>query len=312
MSKTVFSFGEVLWDILPDAVVLGGAPLNFAYRINSLGNTGYMISRLGRDELGKKAHQTIIDLGLSDMFVQWDDHYPTGTVNVSFDAHKNPDYVINPGVAYDHIELVSVLAEAIMTADCLCFGTLAQRSVKARNTLMQLNERLPNTLLFLDINLRKACHSPETIAYSLEKADILKLNGDEAKQLANLLGLGWTGLPAFCERIINSYSLDYCLITLAEMGAFVQAQDDSPVYVPGYQVDLVDSLGSGDAFSAGFIHSVLQDKPVREACEFGNLLGAIVATQQGATVPITEPDREKFLASHASRSIEPSLEAFIP
>jgi fructokinase len=311
MSKIVFSFGEVLWDILPNAVVLGGAPLNFAYRIHSLGNTGYMISRLGRDELGIKAHQTILGLGLADTFVQWDDHHPTGTVNVSFDADMNPDYVINPGVAYDHIELVPSLADAIVDADCLCFGTLAQRSAKARETLMQLVELLPYTLLFLDINLRKACYSPDTIAYSLDKADILKLNGDEAKQLASLLGLSWTNLPGFCERIVSSYHLDYCLVTLAELGAYVQAWDDRPVYVPGYQVNLVDSLGSGDAFSAGFIHSILQGQPVREACEFGNLLGAIVATQQGATVPISEPDRAQFIATHAVRSTDPSLEAFL-
>ena len=103
MKKTILAFGEVLWDVLPSCTVLGGAPFNFIYRVNSLGDTGLMISRLGRDELGRKAHEQIIQSGLDTRSIQWDDELPTGTVQVSFDEQNNPDYFIVPDVAYDRI-----------------------------------------------------------------------------------------------------------------------------------------------------------------------------------------------------------------
>ena len=105
MKKTILAFGEVLWDILPSCTVLGGAPFNFTYRVNSLGDTGLMASRLGRDDLGRKAFDKIALLGLDTTLLQWDDEVPTGTVQVSFDAAGNPDYVIVRNVAYDRISI---------------------------------------------------------------------------------------------------------------------------------------------------------------------------------------------------------------
>jgi len=153
--KTVFAFGEVLWDILPDRTVLGGAPFNFAYRINSLGDTGLMISRLGSDELGKKAFEKVKTLGLKTNFLQFDEKLPTGSVQVAFDEENNPDYYIVPDVAYDQIEFTAELADAVTEADCLCFGTLAQRAEKSRKTIEQLLEKSAKSMKFLDINLRK-------------------------------------------------------------------------------------------------------------------------------------------------------------
>ena len=102
MQRTVLSFGETLWDLLPTATTLGGAPFNFAYRANCLGEKGIMVSRLGRDELGKQAMERILALGMDTTYIQWDDERPTGTVTVSFDEAENPDYVVIPDVAYDY------------------------------------------------------------------------------------------------------------------------------------------------------------------------------------------------------------------
>ena len=132
MKKRVFAFGEVLWDILPTATILGGAPFNFVYRVASLGDEALMISRLGRDELGRKAHDMIIKLGMGATYIQFDEELPTGTVEVSFDADNNPDYIIIPEVAYDRVEFTGDLAEALRKANCICFGTLAQRAPASR------------------------------------------------------------------------------------------------------------------------------------------------------------------------------------
>ena len=286
MKKTILAFGEVLWDILPYCTVLGGAPFNFAYRVNSLGDAGLMISRLGRDELGQKAFEEVLSLGMDTKFLQWDEGYPTGAVQVSFDEENNPDYVIIPGVAYDQIELTDELLEAASAADCLCFGTLSH------------------------INLRKDCYSLETVTFSLQKADVLKLNEDEAHQLGRMLNISHRTIPDFCEEISSKWSLKYCLVTLAESGAFAFSKDGEKVYAPGYKVLLADSLGSGDAFSAGFVHKILRQKSINQACQFGNVLGALVATKKGATPSVTLDEVNLFRNQNCGRNIHPEVERF--
>ncbi|MFZ2148935.1 MAG: carbohydrate kinase [Sedimentisphaerales bacterium] len=310
MKKTILAFGEVLWDILPTCTVLGGAPFNFAYRANSLGDTGLMISRLGRDELGYEACDQIVQLGLDTRFIQWDEHFPTGTVQVSFDEQNNPDYFITPNVAYDRIELTDELLEAVSTADCLCFGTLSQRAGKSRKTVKELLENADGSLKFLDINLRKKCYSLEIVTFSLQKADVLKLNEEEAHQLGDMLGIKHGSLPEFCQEVSSKWSLKYCLVTLGESGAFASSDDGQKVYLPGYKVSLVDSLGSGDAFSAGFVHKLLRGASLAEACEFGNVLGALVATKEGATSLITLDEIERFSSQDCQRIVHPDLKAF--
>jgi len=269
-----------------------------------------MVSRLGRDELGRKAFEQVIQLGLDTTYIQWDDHFPTGTVQVSFDKENNPDYVIIPNVAYDQIELTDVLLGVASTADCLCFGTLSQRSGKSRRTIEQLLAESGESLKLLDINLRKDCYSMETVTFSLQKADILKLNEDEAHQLGDMLDISHRSLLEFCQEASRKWSLKFCLVTLGEKGAFVLSDDGQKVYVPGYKVSLVDSLGSGDAFSAGFVHKILRGASITEACEFGNVLGALVASNKGATSLITLDEIERFCNQDYQRIIHPDLETF--
>ncbi len=301
------AFGEVLWDILPSCVVLGGAPFNFTYRVHSLGDTALMVSRLGRDDLGRKAFDEVISLGLDAALLQWDDDAPTGTVQVSFDAQNHPDYVIIPDVAYDRIEFTQILAKAAERADCLCFGTLAQRAATSRATLGELIEGAADALKLLDINLRKDCYDERSVLFSLGQADILKLNEDEAHMLGEMLGLPHGTMGQFCEAALQKWGLRFCLVTLGERGAFGSSAKGETTYAPGYKVQLVDSLGSGDAFSAGFVHKILRDSALQEAVAFGNVLGALVAAQTGATAPITRDDIDGFLARKIARNIHPEF-----
>ena len=308
--KTILAFGEVLWDILPSCTVLGGAPLNFVYRVNSLGDTGFMISRLCRDELGRKAHEQIIRSGLDTRFIQWDDELPTGTVQVSFDKQNNPDYFIVPDVAYDRIETTQELLDTASTADCLCFGTLSQRAAQSRKTIERLLEEAVDSLRLLDINLRKECYSLETVTSSLEKADVLKLNEDEARELGKMLDISHNSLPEFCTQIMDKWSIKQCLVTLAEKGTFAASGDGRQVYVPGYKVKLADSLGSGDAFTAGFVHKTLHGENLAAACEFGNVVGAIVATQTGATTAVRQAEIDRFVQEDIERIVHPGFRDF--
>jgi len=287
LNPTILSFGEALWDLLPSGPVLGGAPLNFAYRATSLGHRSIIVSRIGQDSLGQKARKQIVTMGMDDACLQWDNTYPTGSVKIYFDEDKNPDYTIIENVAYDHIEFSAKLEDSIEGADCLCFGTLAQRNGLSRRTLQRLLSKFSGKFRLLDINLRKNCYSDKTIESSLDQANILKLNDEELAVLVDLLGLQGDSMPNRAEHLLRRTGLEYCVVTLGERGALALSLEGEKIYSPGYKVHLVDPCGSGDGFSAGFIHSLLENKSLSTACRLGNALGAMVARQEGATQPIS-------------------------
>lgn len=305
--KTVLAFGEVLWDILPTGAVLGGAPFNFACRMHELGQRSLLISRIGADACGKQALATIKAMGLITDCIQRDARRPTGIVNIRLDAQHNPDYEIVPNAAYDYIELTGDLVRTVLNADAICFGVLAQREQVSRQTIERLLDCAEKPLAFLDINLRKACFSQKTIAQSLERADILKLNEAEVHVLSRMFNLSGTDLASLARMILRTWSLRCILITLGAKGALALADDSAEVYVPGYKVQAVDTVGAGDAFSAGFVHVLLQEGSLREACEFGNRLGAIVATQRGATQPVSAAALRRFSLDVHNRILHPEF-----
>lgn len=305
------AFGEILWDIFSEYRRLGGAPFNFAARMSMLGHKALMVSRVGRDDFGEEALTTAQSLGLDTSLVQIDTRKNTGTVDVFINERGQPDFTINPNVAYDRIEWRDELATALAQCDCFCFGTLIQRSPVSRKTLRRLLEVPSEAFRILDINLRKNGSSIEAIRYSLDHTHALKLNESEAKAVTTVLNLGKCSIPKFCREMIEFYGLRYCLVTLGEKGAFAMAASGKAVYSPGFRVKVADTVGSGDAFTAGFVHRILSNGTLDDACRYGNLLGAIVATQSGATQPVTGRDIEAFLDSEPPLIIEPALEKYI-
>ncbi len=291
--KTILAFGETLWDLLPDGPALGGASCNFAYRASALGDRAALVTRLGRDELGKRAQAALAALGMDTSFVQWDERKPTGTVPVRIDAKGVPDFTILPDVAYDGIEPGKELLALAAEADAVYFGTLVQRSAVSRRTLRRVLEAAPRALTFLDVNLRRGCFSRETVAESLERADVVKLNDQEAAALKGMLGLRGKTARGLAREIRGRWSLRACVVTLGERGALAVSEGEE-LAVPGWKVRVADTVGSGDAFSAAFLCLYLRGRPLEECCFFGNALGAMVAAQKGATAPISREEIERF------------------
>jgi fructokinase len=279
------AFGETLWDLLPAGPVLGGAPCNFAYRVSSLGDRALLVTRLGEDELGRRAMEELGRLGLDLSLVQRDAAKSTGSVPVKVDANGVPDFTILPDVAYDFLEPTPALLEAAAKVDCVCFGTLIQRSGASRRTLRSVLEAAPRALKLLDLNLRRGCYSRETVEDSLTRADVVKLNDDEARWLGREFGLRGKSEAALAREVARRWDLDAVVVTRGGKGA-VAVSDAGELELPGMKVDVADTIGSGDAFTAGFVHLWLQGRPLRDCCEVGNALGALVARTQGATSPV--------------------------
>lgn len=284
-SRTILAYGELLWDVFATGEVLGGAPANFAYRVSSLGHRARLITRLGRDERGKKAAEIVSRNGMPLDFVQWDETFPTGTVPITLGPDGSPDFTILPNVAYDHIQSTPELRDLAASADCICFGTLIQRAETSRKTLHALLDSAPGALKVLDLNLRRDCYGADTISSSLERANILKLNEQEAQVLSRLFNLP-DDFAAFATAAINRWELDYCIVTLGAKGLAAADGSGRVVQRPAHKIQVVDTCGAGDAFTAGFLHAHFEGRSFSDCCDYANALGALVAQVRGGTEPV--------------------------
>ncbi|NMC62894.1 MAG: carbohydrate kinase [SAR324 cluster bacterium] len=286
IQQSVLAYGELLWDLLPTGKLLGGAPANFAYRLQNLGISVSLVSRVGEDALGNEAISILSKSGLSTELIQRDKRNPTGTVDVQIDANGNAKFSINPHVAYDEIEFCDEIADAAQSCAILCFGSLIQRAEKSRQTLMRILKNAKNACKIMDLNLRPNCYSKGVIENSLEHIDILKLNHEEALILSEMLALPFSSEAAFCKALLDRYKLLSCVITRAENGVFGMNRDGEEADLPGIKVKVLDTIGSGDAFTAGFVAMFLKNAPFAKCCEFGNHVGALVAGTKGGMTPI--------------------------
>jgi fructokinase len=222
---------------------------------------------------------------MSLAYVQWDDKHATGTVSVEVDAAGSPTFTILPNVAYDFIEITENLLALATKADCICFGTLIQRAETSRRSLHALLDAAPQALKVLDLNLRKDCYTSETVAASLERADMLKLNETEAEVLARMFGLPDT-FASFAPAAVKRWNMRACVVTLGSKG--VVAANDAGEFVQrsGHKVNVIDTIGAGDAFTAGFLHCHFEGRPLEACCDFANALGGLVSETRGGTAPI--------------------------
>jgi fructokinase len=291
----VLALGELLWDMLPSGKLLGGAPANYCFRLRQLGVPALMVSRIGEDVLGQELIDGLTELNFDLSLLQRDTDTPTGTVDVKLTSDGNPSFTINPDVAYDNLEWTTTLETAAKEASFVCFGTLAQRTDKGRSTIYTLLDTASQATKFLDINLRRNCYTKETIHRSLELTNILKLNQSEVDMVASLLEIETTEPEAFSENIMKHFRIDTILITLGEKGVLAVDTSTGSVTVPGIPVSVVDTIGSGDAFSAGFTYKFLSGALLEECCQFGNITGAMHATYAGGMPVIPLEAVEKFI-----------------
>ena len=289
--KYVIGLGEALFDCLPSGRKLGGAPANFAYHVSQFGFNSCAISAIGDDELGQEIIDTFDQVGLHYCLPTVD--FPTGTVQVSLNEQGIPQYDIRWGVAWDNIPLNDQLLELAHNAQAVCFGSLAQRSQVSRATIQAFLEATPaDTLKVFDINLRQRWYNQEVIEGSLQHCNILKINDEELDVVAPML-LNVTTDPealiatdqektlCVCRELIERYELDMIILTCGINGSYVINKEICN-FIATPKVEVADTVGAGDSFTATFIAKLLAGATIQEAHEMAVKVSAYVCTQSGA------------------------------
>ena len=285
----IISLGEVLWDILPEAAHLGGAPFNFAWHARNLGHDVSFISAVGNDDRGRRALELMEEAGLSARFVCRTSDHPTGTVTVSLDPSLGPQYHIHRPAAYDFPALNPPDLSALLTPppNWIYFGTLQQMSAPARDLTRRLLDAAPAARRFYDVNLRAGSYTPNLVRTLIRQAHVLKLNHQELPLVHEICGKGTCGLEAasveqFCRQIAHVFELETVCVTRGAQGCALLL-DGEYVEAGGFPIQLADSIGAGDAFSAALLHGIRSGWPARRAADFANRVGALVASRPGGT-----------------------------
>ncbi|GAB3414253.1 carbohydrate kinase family protein [Niabella aquatica] len=270
-------FGEILWDILPHEKVPGGAPMNVCYHLNRLGRKAAIISKTGNDENGKALIDFLQQNNINTSLVQVDHEQPTGTVMATQKGNEMEYDIVQP-VAWDFIDYDEALLQKVKEAHYFICGSLVARSRHSRNTLFQLLNVARTKIV--DINLRPPHYEPSTLEILLNKADISKLNNHELALIA-----GWYTNEADFEKqvllVSEKFSIPTIIITKGEDGA-VLFFEKRFYYHAGYKIKVADTIGSGDAFLAGFLSKYMAGRSPETALAFACRIGAFVASQKGA------------------------------
>lgn len=291
----IAGLGEILWDIYGEQKYLGGAPANFAAHVGQAGHEGIILSRIGNDALGQELLAKLGSMDLNSAGIQVDQTKPTGTVHVFLDEKGVPRFDCSRDVAFDNLQFDASWKNLAEQLDAVLFGTLAQRQLPSRQAIQSFLRAAPQAVKVFDINLRGwNDETRQIVDDSLHLSDVIKLNEEELRQLKKALTSSDEDV-FFLRRLLQKYQLKLAAVTLGEKGCFLVTESEF-VRHPGFAVDMVDTTGSGDAFTAGLMVKLLQKAPLAEMAEFANRLGAFVATQKGAVPRWTVEDIRSILS----------------
>lgn len=315
----IVGIGELLWDLLPAGPRLGGTTANFSVLCARLGEAAALVSRVGRDEFGTAAMHQLQQIGPAACFnlehVQTSETLPTGTVTVRLDAEGRPHYTIDEPVAWDEITLTPDLIELAGQASVVCFGTLAQRRQPSSRSIRAFVEATaPECVRVCDANLRMPFCTPEVLGWALDHATVLKISDEELPELTRLLRLqGRTEKESGCAPadpagltdwateaakalLASAPQTEVVAITLGPNGSLLANRSGTHRHM-GFSVKVADTIGAGDAFTAGLVYAYRRDTSLEHIGAVANLCGSYVASQEGAT---PELPAEVLSAIHAA------------
>ncbi len=264
----LLAFGEVLYDVFGDKKTIGGAPLNVSYHFSKCGGKADIISAVGDDELGRDALRVMEKVGIGTEYVVLSS-YPTGRADVVMDGEE-ADYVFNSPCAWDDVYIASELPKSV---DVFYWGTLALRSKKSLETFRKISNNIKARIKYFDVNMRKTFYSPLVIREGLEKCNVLKVNENELPLISTLMGV------ENVDDLKRRFSIDIVILTEGEKGSRIYA--DNTIKIPAVKIDVVDTVGAGDSYSACFLYNYLKTGDVIYSGEMATFLSAFVCSRRG-------------------------------
>ena len=308
MMSTFLSIGEVLWDMLPAGAKPGGAPVNFAYHAQVLGANAAFVSAVGADSLGDDLIEFFRSIGLSVDLVQRIEGFPTGTVGVELGPGGQPKYTIHENTAWDRIACSPEALDYVRKSDVVCFGSLSCRSETTRNTVRTILDHCrEETLKVLDLNLRPPFVEKKIMESLLSRANVLKLNDDEITVLADMFGCPQSEMIEqakwFLKKYGEQYGLRFLILTRGAKGSVLLKNDEVAEH-SGFalsSVEIGDTVGAGDGFTAAAILGDLAGWPLDKINETANAYAAFICTQIGATPTVPE----RFQALFSQKDVRP-------
>lgn len=295
MNNIIVGMGEVLWDVLPEGKKIGGAPANFAYHISQFGLDSCVVSAVGDDKLGYEILDNFDKKKLNYLIEKVP--YPTGTVQVELDETGIPCYEIKEGVAWDNIPYTPALEELAKKTRAVCFGSLAQRSIVSRETINYFLDVMPDgegQYKIFDINLRQGFYTKDTLCNSMQRCNVLKINDEELITVSRMFGYPDIDFQDKCWILLAKYNLKMLILTCGVNGSYVFTPGNIS-FVETPKVDVADTVGAGDSFTATFITGILKGKDVSEVHKHAVEFSAYVCTQNGAMPEFPPYLREQLL-----------------
>ena len=275
----VVGMGEALWDVLPEGKKIGGAPDQFCLSRIPVRTAKLRGGAVGADALGKEIVENFTSKGLNQLIAEVP--YPTGTVQVEIDQAGVPQYEIKENVAWDNIPWTKQLESLAARTKAVCFGSLAQRNVVSRNTINRFLDAMPgkgDSFVVFDVNLRQGFYNKEILCNSMKRCNILKINDEELVTVSRMFGYPGIDLQDKCWILLGKYNLKMLILTCGINGSYVFTPGNVSFY-PTPMVEVADTVGAGDSFTAAFIASLLKGKSVVEAHSLAVHTSAYVCTK---------------------------------
>jgi fructokinase len=283
----IVGLGEILWDVFPEGRKMGGAPANFAFYAKSLGENGIIVSRVGKDRDGDEILSRLRSAGLDTQYISRDKTHPTGTVTVSSDPRGLPGFTIYEEMAWDYLEINGGLEALAAGADAVCYGSLGQRSPVSRKTILRFLEGTRRDCLrIFDLNLRPPHFTSESIVNLLKRSRILKLNEEEIQSASRLLGISGSESEV-AAALLSAYPLELIILTRGERGSLIFSHNET-VESPAARVEVADTVGAGDAFTAVVAVGLLRKRSLQHINTVANQVAAFVCAQRGAWAKVPD------------------------
>jgi len=286
------SFGEVLWDVFANGKKIGGAPLNLALRMQSLGCEVAMISCIGQDTDGDEIVEYVKAQGLDTKSILRAEEYPTGLVQVLVNERGSASYDISYPSAWDKIQLTDYARSLVAGADVLIYGSLVCRDEVSKHSLEELLEN--DIYKVFDANLRPPHYTQATIENLIRSASFIKFNDEELLEIATGMGSAYTLVEDNMEFIAKLTNTRSMCVTKGKHGAVLMWE--GTLYTNnGYPVNVVDTVGAGDSFLATLIMGLLTGQEPQHAIDYACAVGALVAASAGANPTLAEDDIEALM-----------------